>query len=53
MRAIIPATVTFAIHHMLAMKKSVPATQLQKNADFFDRVPWTTINHGTSPTHAR
>ena len=37
-KAIMPATVTLAIHHMLAMKKRVPLTQLQKNAERWERV---------------
>ena len=48
-----PGPVTAAIHHMLAMKKNVPATQLQPKAARCDRHPPSTTSHGTSPTQAR
>ena len=52
-RPIMPGTVTADIHHMLAMKNSVPATQLQPNAAQMLRHRLSTTSHGTSPTHAR
>ena len=48
-----PGTVTADIHHMLAMKNSVPATQLQPNAARIDRHRLSTTSHGTSPIQAR
>jgi hypothetical protein len=53
MSAIIPGQLMAAIHHMLAVKKTVPAIQLKKKADFCDLVREMHINQGASPTQAR
>ena len=47
-----PGTVMYPIHHMMAVKNAVPASQLTRKARTWDFDSRTPSSHGVRPTHA-